>query len=118
MKNALLAFLFFLGGAITVHAQSVYVTKTGTKYHKESCFHLKDSKKEIEFKKVKTLNYSACKHCKPIGFESETPKSSNLKPQVKSAPKNSGTVQCSGKTKAGARCKRKTTNSDGRCYQH
>lgn len=28
------------------------------------------------------------------------------------------TVQCSGTTKAGNRCKRKTTNVSGRCYQH
>ena len=28
------------------------------------------------------------------------------------------TVQCSGTTKAGQRCKRKTDNTNGRCYQH
>jgi endonuclease G len=32
--------------------------------------------------------------------------------------KQSKAVQCSGITKAGARCKRTTTNSNGRCYQH
>ena len=30
----------------------------------------------------------------------------------------SSSVQCSGTTKAGNRCKRITTNSNGRCYQH
>lgn len=30
----------------------------------------------------------------------------------------SGAVQCSGITQSGARCKRKTTNPNGRCYQH
>lgn len=27
-------------------------------------------------------------------------------------------VQCSGRTKSGRRCRRRTTNSSGRCYQH
>ena len=37
-----------------------------------------------------------------------------------SAEKNSSTlsVQCNGTTKAGNRCKRRTTNASGRCYQH
>ena len=33
-------------------------------------------------------------------------------------PSSTGAVQCSGITQAGARCKRKTTNPNGRCYQH
>jgi endonuclease G len=32
--------------------------------------------------------------------------------------KSSTSVQCTGTTKSGARCKRMTTNSNGRCYQH
>ncbi|WP_026903397.1 DNA/RNA non-specific endonuclease [Pedobacter glucosidilyticus] len=32
--------------------------------------------------------------------------------------KTSAAVQCSGVTKAGDRCKRNTTNANGRCYQH
>ncbi len=37
-----------------------------------------------------------------------------------SSEKNSSTlsVQCNGTTKAGNRCKRRTTNASGRCYQH
>jgi endonuclease G len=40
--------------------------------------------------------------------------------QKNSAEKNKATVsvQCSGITKAGNRCKRMTTNANGRCYQH
>jgi len=32
--------------------------------------------------------------------------------------KSSSTVQCSGTTKAGNRCRRMTSNASGRCYQH
>ncbi len=39
--------------------------------------------------------------------------------QTNSGPKSSsGSVQCSGTTQAGNRCKRMTTNANGRCYQH
>ena len=40
--------------------------------------------------------------------------------QKNSAEKNSASVsvQCSGITKAGNRCKRMTTNANGKCYQH
>jgi endonuclease G len=31
---------------------------------------------------------------------------------------NTESVQCSGTTKAGNRCKRKTLNTNGKCYQH
>ncbi len=36
----------------------------------------------------------------------------------KNENKATETVQCSGTTKSGNRCKRMTTNSSGRCYQH
>jgi endonuclease G len=46
-------------------------------------------------------------------------KKSTLKSAV-SENKNTAikTVQCSGITKSGKRCKRKTTNANGRCFQH
>jgi len=113
MQNVVLGILFFLGGVITVAAQSVYVTSTGTKYHKESCFHLMNSKRALDLKKATSLEYEACKHCKPIGYETATTPTN--KPKITSN-NPSATVQCAGKTKAGSRCKRKTTNSSGRCY--
>lgn len=45
--------------------QVVYVTKTGKKYHKGSCHHLKKSKIEIKKAKAKELGYTACAVCKP-----------------------------------------------------
>jgi endonuclease G len=38
--------------------------------------------------------------------------------QSGSEKKQSNTVQCSGITKSGLRCKRKTTNANGRCFSH
>lgn len=50
---------------VTVKEQVVYITKTGNKYHKGSCHHLKKSKIEIKKAKAKELGYTACGTCKP-----------------------------------------------------
>jgi len=97
--------LFFLLGGImcSSQAQSVYVTKTGDKYHKSSCQHLNDSKQKMEFQEALKLGYKACKDCKPV---------------IEDKNKKSKASQCTAKTKSGERCKRETKNANGRCHQH
>ena len=41
----------------------VYVTKTGTKWHKANCKSLSKSKIEKEFKEVMLSNYEPCNNC-------------------------------------------------------
>lgn len=41
----------------------VYVTKTGTKFHKANCKSLSKSKIEKEFKEVMLSNYEPCNNC-------------------------------------------------------
>lgn len=43
----------------------VYITKTGTKYHKGSCHYLKKSKIKSTKSEAKSAGYSACSVCKP-----------------------------------------------------
>ena len=106
----------------SISAQTVYTTKTGTKYHKSNCHYLKHSKKAIKLEKVKKLGYQACKVCKPKA--SNTKKKSNSvslekkKQNQHTTTKKTTATQCIGKTKSGKRCKRKTKNASGRCYQH
>ena len=50
--------------SVAVKEQVVYITKTGKKYHKSSCHHLKKSKIEIKKSKAKELGYTACAVCK------------------------------------------------------
>jgi endonuclease G len=57
-------------------------------------------------------NAANTKHAAP---ERRETKVSEKKPAKQSAGKS---VQCSGRTKSGTRCKRTTTSSSGRCYQH
>ena len=101
-----------------VAAQTVYVTKTGKKYHKNECRYLKYSKKAIKLDKVKALGYTACKVCKPTANNTKENANSLAPKKESTTTKKADASQCTGKTKSGKRCKRKTKNASGRCYQH
>lgn len=116
----LLVALVFSTNAIS---QTVYTTKTGEKFHKSNCRYLKYSKYEIKLERALELGYTACKVCKPSskkGAEVITTNAKAITPSpVKQTPsKKAVATQCTGKTKAGKRCKRRTKNASGRCYQH
>ncbi len=117
LRILLLFILFTLNYSIS--AQTVYTTKTGKKYHKSNCRYLKYSKKEIKLEKAKALGYQACKVCKHIIASNTKSNSLTTKKEKTTTPsKKATTTQCTGKTKVGKRCKRKTKSANGRCYQH
>ncbi len=120
LSNILL-FVTFITSYYSVDAQTCYVTKTGTKYHMPSCSYLKYSKIAFEFDKVKDAGYTACSRCKPTKAKLEKAVGVPLKGVStikKTAPRRVTSVQCRGKTKSGKRCRRKTKNASGYCYQH
>ena len=45
--------------------QTVYITRTGKRYHREGCRYLTASKIPISLKDAKAKGYSACKVCHP-----------------------------------------------------
>lgn len=106
-------------------AQTVYVTKTGKKYHRESCQYLRQSKIEMKLEQAKVL-YDPCSVCKPPTQtkpqpgSSATPASVTPPKSTQPAPsqQTTKTRQCSATTKAGTRCKRTTTDASGKCWQH
>ncbi|WAC03372.1 hypothetical protein N7U66_07515 [Lacinutrix neustonica] len=101
----------------TAISQTVYTTKTGEKYHTSSCRYLKYSKKAYTLEKAKALGFSACSVCKPNTQTSAT--NGLLENKQSTTPVRTVTAkQCTGKTKAKKRCKRKTKNANQRCYQH
>lgn len=119
----LIIFILSITCSSNVLAQTVYTTKTGEKYHKSSCRYLKYSKKEITIDKARELGYSACGVCKPTKENSKASSNTTTnaitpKAKTKSNAKKAVATQCTGKTQAGKRCKRKTKNANGRCYQH
>ena len=119
IKNILFIILFAV--TTTVISQNVYTTKTGEKYHKNNCHYLKYSKKEYTLEKAIQLGFTACSVCKPSASNlksASTHNSYSNSSASTSSSKGAVAKQCTGKTKSGTRCKRKTKNSNQRCYQH
>jgi hypothetical protein len=112
---------------VNVFSQTVYITKTGAKYHTESCRYLSRSKISIDLADAIARGYGACSVCNPPTqvSSSTTTQTKSTKAEVKSTTNQSSStnsqsvsVQCSATTKAGARCKRMTKSSNGKCWQH
>lgn len=115
-RITLLILFFFLTSQIG-YSQTVYVTKTGEKYHDDGCRYLSRSKISTTLQDAKENGYTACSVCKP----SSTVKSSTQKVTSTPAPapvRKATSTQCTGMTKANKRCLRMTTSANGRCYQH
>lgn len=112
------AFLFL---TFLVRAQTCFVTKTGSKYHLESCSYLTYSKIAYDYNRAIESGYSPCSRCKPtkVKLEAATPANTRLIPQqLQEVNKSVKAVQCNGKTKAGLRCKNMTKNIHGYCHVH
>src|SRR5690606_12136816 len=120
--------LLAAGIACDADAQKVYITKTGEKYHRKDCRYLRYSSIEIELKEAKKNGYTPCSVCRPATEErgssqipgnQSQPSTDEVTPLYKeSRPAKTTSRQCTAMTKAGSRCKRTTTNANGRCWQH
>lgn len=70
MPNSIDAVNHYVHNHHVEHAQqngtTVYVTRTGTKFHKKTCFHIEGRQTFSMSRSTAVSNgYSACKHCKP-----------------------------------------------------
>jgi hypothetical protein len=120
--------LILLTVAVAASAQTVYITRTGAKYHRGDCRYLHSSKIETKLADAK-LNYTPCSVCKPP-TEVRKVKDEDSSAAGSSSGSENGTgaglrdtrpatsQQCQGLTKTGLRCKRITTNASGKCWQH
>ncbi|MFH6985275.1 hypothetical protein [Marinoscillum luteum] len=122
--RTLFVFLLFLVACTSAYTQEakVFVTDTGTKYHRENCKYLRYSRSELTIKSAKEKGYEACKVCKPSPSvnSSDTTSQVTQKIQTTTKPTSSPGVsrRCSATTQAGAQCKRMTKSSSGKCWQH
>jgi hypothetical protein len=110
-----IALFLLLVLSYTAQAQTVYITKTGEKYHKDGCRYLSKSKITTTVPDARSSGYTPCSVCKPPA------KVTNVTPKTETKTQTStptASKQCTGTTQAGNRCKRMTTNASGRCYQH
>lgn len=99
----------------TAISQTVYITRTGEKYHDDGCRYLSKSQIKTTLNEAKENGYTACSVCKPA-IKSSTIKQRLTTPSS-SSPKATST-QCTARTKSNTRCSRTTTNASGKCWQH
>lgn len=93
-------------------ATTVYVTKTGAKYHKAGCSSLAKSAIPMKLEEA-VKKYGPCLNCKPPVLAS----SSTAKPTANARAKASD-GQCEATTKKGTRCSRKAQPGSRYCWQH
>jgi hypothetical protein len=101
---------------------TVYVTRTGAKYHRVTCSYLRKSSIPMKLSEAASY-YGPCSRCHPpvLNNQSDTESPDAVITKQTSPTKKSNktqTNQCLGTTKKGARCKRTTSNPSGYCYQH
>lgn len=104
--------LFIITIAVAAKAQTVFKTPSGQKYHLASCRMVKNVSQEITLNEAKESGLQPCKICKPQNIYAAGT------PAPHKAQGENSTVQCNGYTKAGNRCKHKTSIANGYCYQH
>lgn len=107
--------------SVSTEAQTVYVTKTGKKYHSADCRHLSKSSFPISLSDAVNKGYTPCSVCSQSVVSNDSAKVNRLldAPKVNPSPPAKPTSsQCTGRTKEGLRCKRTTTSPSGKCWQH
>ena len=111
MKGIIVLVLLGCFCVSSVSGQTVYKTPSGKKYHLSTCRMVENVSEEITIEQARQSGLEPCKICRPDR------NSSTSLPQKK-AKGSATTVQCRGYTKAGTRCKHRTSIADGYCYQH
>lgn len=124
LRRRLLVSVFVFIGATAIgiaqQPENVYVTKTGSKYHRATCGSLSKSKIEMPLTKA-AARYGACKNCKPP-VPAATPATAAAGPSAKppavqrAAPVANG--RCQATTQKGTQCSRKAQAGRNYCYQH
>lgn len=61
----LVVIVIILLAAVNLSAQTVYITKSGTKYHKSDCRYLSQSKIAVDLKEAVDRGYLPCSVCSP-----------------------------------------------------
>lgn len=109
--------MFFVSVSLT--AQTVYITKTGSKYHEQSCSSLRYSSEPINLSDAVNGGYTPCSKCNPPTFN--MPKSDlQTTPDSKSTTSKTPTTkkQCIAITEKGTQCGRNAEVGSDYCWQH
>jgi len=110
--SVLLCVFMALMVSVNSFSQKIYKTPSGTKYHLGSCRMVNNVAEEVSLQRALDLGLGPCRICKPNAINTNQLHSSNTPQGAKS------TMQCKGITKAGTRCRHRTSLANGFCYQH
>lgn len=105
--------------AVTASADdpTVYITKTGAKYHRTGCSSLSKSKIPIALSDAVAAGYTACARCNPPRSGASTsPPAQGIQGGSSSKPRTSG--RCQAITKKGTQCSRQAKPGSSYCWQH
>ena len=120
MNKIFIPCLFFLLLSSFAFAQTVYITKSGSKYHTTSCSYLSKSKISIDLGEAIEKGYTPCSRCKPdnsFNSTTDTTKKTGTETEVKKKTTTTSN-QCEAITKKGTRCKRNAKEGTRYCWQH
>jgi hypothetical protein len=92
----ILSILFF--STVNITAQTVYITKTGSKYHSDGCRYLSKSKTAIDLASAISKGYSTCSVCKPPTQVTSSSKRTDMKSEKTNPSDNQSSVRNSTKT--------------------
>jgi methylphosphotriester-DNA--protein-cysteine methyltransferase len=122
--KSILVFLLWLTFTFISVSQTVYVTKTGKKYHESSCGSLSKSSFSLTLDEAVQQGYTACKRCNPTTsvsgsttneIKTVVPKTET---QTKKKESNRYSTRCIATTKKGSQCKRNAQSGSNYCWQH
>lgn len=99
--------------------ETVYVTKTGAKYHRATCSSLSKSAIPMTLTAA-SARYGPCSRCKPPVMAPSAGSSTTSAPRALASPPatNSGDGRCQAITKKGTQCSRRAQSGSSYCWQH
>lgn len=123
MKRLTFYFLFItlsLSFFKETFSQTVYITKTGKKYHSENCIYLKKSSIQIDIKDAIDRGNNACSRCNPpeLSDKEATVKETSSTVSKSSSKSEMSSGRCQATTKNGTQCKRNARSGSKYCWQH
>jgi hypothetical protein len=97
----------------STESHTVYATRTGTKYHRDGCRSLSQSRIPMALKDA-AARYGPCSICRPPILSNSAPAlSTPSRPATQSASR-----QCAATTQRGTRCSRTASVGSSYCWQH
>jgi hypothetical protein len=117
-----LVLVFAATALLSAQSETVYVTKTGAKYHRAGCPSLRSSSIPMTLVKAAAL-YGPCKNCRPpVLGTAATPApavpATTASPRAAPAERAVASGRCQAITKKGTQCLRKAKAGSSYCWQH